>query len=303
MYSYYSDVQIHKRLKSPSLFSRHALSFSYMFYPQLFRRQLSLEPKMPSLAGRIAHRAKRIIYSPRLGRFISAPPSPLRRLGTFYGGWHFNRQQVEPGSRAMLCGAGEDISFDLELQKTTGCTVEIIDPTPRAIRHWDQIVDARLRDSSCPINNSASERYDLAGVDFDRVHFVDKAIWTENTTLKFWQPKNPMHVSHSIVNLGGTDDYIEVEALTPQAIADSRGFSLSDVSILKLDIEGAEGPVLKWLLDHGVHVPQVLVEFDEMHHPSAETARRIVEMTQLMLSANYKLVHFDGLSNCVFIRS
>lgn len=60
------------------------------------------------------------------------------RLGSDGCGWWVPKAVVRPRAIAYCAGAGEDISFDLELHRR-GLTVVTIDPTPRAIAHVDSV--------------------------------------------------------------------------------------------------------------------------------------------------------------------
>jgi hypothetical protein len=65
---------------------------------------------------------------------------------------------------------------------TAGCEVFSIDPTPRAVSYAERI--------------AASE---------PRFHLLAVGLWSENTKLRFYAPRDPSHVSHSVVNLQHTD--------------------------------------------------------------------------------------------------
>jgi hypothetical protein len=63
----------------------------------------------------------------------------LLRLGSDYGGWTFEPSTDLQNSAIVSCGLGEDASFDIEFASRFGAKVIIVDPTPRAIRHFDEI--------------------------------------------------------------------------------------------------------------------------------------------------------------------
>ena len=42
-----------------------------------------------------------------------------------------------------------------------------------------------------------------------RFHFMPVGLWSEDTVLRFFAPRDPAHVSHSVVNLQRTEDYFE----------------------------------------------------------------------------------------------
>ena len=83
--------------------------------------------------------------------------------------------------------------------------------------------------------------------------------------MRFYAPKDPAHVSHSLVNLQGTQDYFDAEC---RAIKDLMlELKHSQISLLKLDVEGAEYKIIDSLLFDGI-LPSILcIEFDEGHTP------------------------------------
>src|SRR5690606_25746429 len=54
------------------------------------------------------------------------------KLGTRYGGWYVPSDLLNAQSICYCIGAGEDISFDIELINRFDCHVYTFDPTPRA---------------------------------------------------------------------------------------------------------------------------------------------------------------------------
>lgn len=72
--------------------------------------------------------------------------------------------------------------------------------------------------------------------------------------------------------------------------------------MLKLDIEGAEGTVLDWFLSRNMFVPQVLLEFDEMTRPSAQSKASVQQLVDRLLAAGYQLAITDGPANALFVR-
>ena len=161
----------------------------------------------------------------------------LVRLGSSYGGWWVPTAALRRGTIAYCAGAGEDITFDLELLRR-GCCVRTIDPTPRAIEHV----------ASLGIRNNAFK-------------FAPVAVWSRAETLRLYAPRDPSHVSHSVLNLQQTDGYIDVPA---EDLVDLMSrFGDRRIDLLKLDIEGAEYEVLG-TLTRLAPLPQVIcVEFDQ----------------------------------------
>lgn len=195
----------------------------------------------------------------------------LVRLGSAYGGWWVPVDRLRPGWVAYCIGAGEDISFDLELLRS-GLTVRTVDPTPRAIAHVASL-----------------------GIDDRHFSFHPVGIWNERTTMRFHVPRNPDHVSHSVVNLQETTDFFVAEVVTLSDLMTSCGDD--HIDLLKLDIEGAEMAVLEWLLGTDLRPEVLCVEFDQ-----PQPIRRSRAMLRRLTSAGYRVRRFDGL-NCLLMRS
>ena len=176
------------------------------------------------------------------------------RLGTDYGGWTIPRGCLTAESVCYCVGCGEDISFDLELIRRYSCTVHAFDPTPRSIEY------VRRAAAGIP-------EYRFAGV----------GLWDQDGTVKFFAPRDSRHVSHSMTNLQGTQSYIEVPARRLRDILQDNGHR--SLTLLKLDIEGAETTVIRTILEDRIGVDILLVEFDELGFPTpqriAQTRRSI----------------------------
>ena len=128
----------------------------------------------------------------------------LIRLGSEYGGWNIALTPSLSNSSAICCGAGEDISFDLELASKFKSKVLIVDPTPRSKVHVQEV----LRQLDNLNTNQSSElnkieeivSYDLKSISKDQLIYLNKAIWIKEEKVKFYMPPNINHVSYSIVD-------------------------------------------------------------------------------------------------------
>lgn len=192
------------------------------------------------------------------------------RLGTDYGGWWVPLSALHPGSVAYCAGAGEDISFDVALHDR-GLRVVTLDPTPRAVSY----VSATAPKDGCFV-------------------FVPTGIWDEATSLRFYAPRDPAHVSHSIVNHQHTEDYFVAEVRPLRMLMNELGDE--EIDILKLDIEGAEHRVIESILDDGVYPRVVCVEFDQ---PCS--IRSVIETVRRLQRSRYRLQKIDWW-NYTFIR-
>ena len=64
----------------------------------------------------------------------------LTRYGTSYGGWFLpSGESLSSNDVVVTAGAGEDISFEVTLAHKFPCRVVIADPTPKAIRHFENL--------------------------------------------------------------------------------------------------------------------------------------------------------------------
>lgn len=249
------------------------------------------------LFRRLLVRLRRAWGSQRVKRWVDSEPGELVRLGTKQCSWVLPTRTVKAGGTAVCVGAGEDISFDVELNKR-GFQVHTLDPTPRSKQHVEKLLEAVQENKPMRINGSRSD-YDFSGFDARRFSYLDVGVWEEDTTMRFFSPQDKEHVSHSIVNLQQTKDYFEARCLTMESLA--RVLNLRDFSLLKLDIEGAEYSVLRSLVARGP-LPQVLcVEFDEIRIPlDGGYLNRIHDSVQMLKNAGYKFAHLDN-ANALFL--
>lgn len=213
------------------------------------------------------------------------------RLGSPYGGWIIPKKALTPSSVAFLVGAGEDISFDLELAAQTGCTVHIFDPTPRAIQHVEQTVQCIKNSVQAPCATCPGGFYPAYPPTLPNLlHMHPVGLWNEDTTLRFFTPLNEAHVSHSIVNLQGSDQAIEVPVRRlSKVLAD---LHLHRLDLLKIDIEGAEYQVLNSILEDQLEIDVLCIEYDESaaHHLDGQYMKRIRQSLFDLVAAGYKLL-------------
>jgi FkbM family methyltransferase len=216
----------------------------------------------------------------------------LLRLGTDYGGWTFEPSADLQDSVIVSCGLGEDASFDIEFASRFCATVIIVDPTPRAIHHFEGIQDrlghpavqSYVKRGQQPIDS-----YDLRKIDGESLILEPSALWIENTKLKFFAPANPSHVSYSLVNF--QNDYsqetphIEVASITLEALFAK--YHLHTIPLIKFDIEGAEIQVIRYMLEKSMHVRQLLLEFDEMNSPSDRSKQNVEDIDNLLRHEGY----------------
>ena len=224
------------------------------------------------------------------------------RIGSDYDGWLIPSGLLRQGSVCYCAGAGEDISFDVELAKRFSAEVVILDPTPRAIEHFEKLTAAAMDGVRFPINNSSTVFYDVTPSDLQRIRFLPLGLWEMTATVTFFGPQNSAHVSHSILNLQTTDSGFEAPVRRLSQVMKSLGHN--HIDLLKLDIEGAEGVVLGTLLDDRLDVLVICVEFDEaVQSKTADAGLRLDALVRRIEESGYIKVDMDQAMNGLFVRT
>ena len=221
---------------------------------------------------RLAYRSVRRRLLPTLMTLVLRPKAPgeLVRIGSEYGGWWIPGSVARPGAVAYCAGAGEDITFDSALV-ALGVRVTTFDPTPRSIAHVE---------TNAPTS--------------DLFRFVPTGWWDERTTLRFYAPADPAHVSHSVTNLQRTTTFFEADVASVHQLQAELGDD--QVDIIKMDIEGAEYAVINSLLENGPRPRVLCVEFDQ-----PTPIRRTIRAARQLHAAGYELAKID-VWNYTFIR-
>jgi FkbM family methyltransferase len=230
------------------------------------------------------------------------PSGESLRLGTAYGGWIIPADHGLTASSLCYCaGAGEDISFECTLVERYRCRVRIIDPTPRAVQHFRNMEQAVRSGERFPVNNSQVDFYTIAAVHLDRLRFLPVGLSDTDADLKFYLPRNPDHVSCSVVNLQKTDRYFTAPCFRLSSIMNRQGDD--SIDLLKIDIEGAEYGVIQDIASSGLLPRLLLVEFDEAHTPlDNKASERIRHHITLLARSGMRCVAVEG-SNATFVRA
>lgn len=213
-------------------------------------------------------RARGRAVQPIMHGILRPRGGPLVRLGSSYGGWWVPESALKNPGVAYCAGAGEDVTFDLELV-SRGFSVWTFDPTPRAIEHVAKV-----------------------GAD---LHFSPVGWWSSTTTLKFFAPVVAGDVSHSAVNLQNTEDYFTANVTTVREIAQANGHE--SIKVIKMDIEGAEHEVIRSLLERGPLPDVWCVEFDQ-----PQPMRKVIRAVQEIKNRGYDLVKIERW-NYTFMRT
>ena len=230
-------------------------------------------------------------------------------LGTKYGGWSFVDEENLKNSTIICAGLGEDASFEIEFASKYNSKIIMVDPTPRAIKHYNEIINSLGNSSRTgyveggkqPINS-----YNLKNLKKENLILLKKALWNKNEKLRFFSPSNPKHVSHSIINYQNkykeNTNFIEVDSITIDKLLDKLNLNKNDIPLMKLDIEGAEIEFLVDCLSKGFKPRQILVEFDELHFPSRRAFKRVTYINRLLIKNNYQLLKRDGQADFLYLK-
>jgi FkbM family methyltransferase len=187
---------------------------------------------------------------------------------TGYGSWTICPEGITPKSIVYSVGVGDDISFEVSLIRSFGLpTIFAFDPTPTAIS-WlsGQHVAKEFR-------------------------LFQYAIADYNGIAKFFPHGNPDFVAHSLIPRNATaSQAVEVQVRTLPTVMLELGHD--HIDLLKMDIEGAEYPVIENLVRERIDVRQLLVEFHHHdRHTDGMSAERTKEAVQKLNRAGFKIFH------------
>lgn len=229
----------------------------------------------------------------------------LRRMGSSYGGWVIAHNPELYGKSFLSAGAGEDISFDVELSSVYGMKGVIIDPTPRAISHVNEVLDQVGKRRTEPYSLGGDQpvaTYDLLDLTPESLSFLPEALWIDDEGVDFFPPNEEAHVSHSIFLKRGSDHApsLRVGSVSPRSLAQK--VDPSEILLVKLDIEGAEVDVIAPLLEHFASMQQFLIEFDVEKTQRPDRHELIQQSLAHLSAAGFVLAHRSG-KNLLFVSS
>lgn len=239
-------------------------------------------------------------FQKRLG-LKTLPGLSLLKLGgdsAGYGAWVV-ADILGPDSVCYLAGAGEDLTFDCALATRYGCQIEVFDPTPRAVAHFEALCAWAAGQGRA--DDPAFAKY--AGITpeiLSKLHYHPFGLFERTARVRFYAPRLADHVSHSILNLQRTADYFEAQCLSLLDVMHSFGHTRID--LLKLDIEGSEYGVAESVVSLGLDVRMICVEYDEGYNPLDEHyLDRMTACADILRCAGFQPICMDGW-NTTFVR-
>ena len=200
--------------------------------------------------------------------FYCKKSSTKKEIGTGWCSWFVDTKSLGEESIVYSGGAGNDISFELEIAELFGCRVLLFDPSETGINTVKKADTNRLLD------------------------FYAIGLTKTDGEVTFSKPANSVEGSFSIEkNDHSTSDKVTFSCKSISSLM--KEFNHRKIDLLKIDIEGFEYGVLEDILHNKLAVDQICVEF---HHffkeiPKAKTSKII----QLLELNGYKIIHKKNL--------
>lgn len=214
----------------------------------------------------------------------------IKRYGTKYGGFYwYNSMNLNSNSVVYCIGVGEDISHDVEISHCYNCDIHLFDPTPRAITHVEIVkntmINGTIADNKAKVGGDDQCYWDHIlkySIDSSKIKLYQYGLYTSDTKIKFYKPKNKEHVSCSVndkMKNIDTSDYYEVEVKTLDTLM--KMLNHNHVDLLKIDIEGVECEVIQYMIRKNIYPKYLGVDFDTAR--LIEGGKKLVDETIMQL--------------------
>ncbi len=234
-------------------------------------------------------------WSPKVEKY-----GKMISLGADYGSWTIPDNFLSKNSVVYLAGAGVDITFDVELAEKYSCEVHIFDPTPRAKDYFENLVSDINKGKNVPIDDSKKIFYKITKENLKKLNFHEIGLWNKKDELKFFAPKNPAHVSHSVVNLQKTDNFFVAKVDRLSNIM--KNLQHQKIDLLKIDIEGAEYKVIESIIEDKLKIKVLCIEYDEAYNPLDDNyLERIKSSITSLLNYGYVVVDISLKHNYTLV--
>lgn len=193
-------------------------------------------------------------------------------LGEADGQWCIADQILGKNPTVMSFGIGTDISWDKAMVERFGATVYAFDPTPIAL-DW-------LKQQSVP----------------EEIHVIPLGLADSDGCVDFSLPTNH-GVSFVMKHVGPQKTSTSCEVRKFSSLIEM--LKIPRVDVLKLDIEGAEYGVMNDILNAGIPIQQLLVEFHHRFY-GAEGVGMTSDCIRKIQSRGFKLFYRSprGLEFC-----
>lgn len=194
--------------------------------------------------------------------------------------WTICTRGLGPHSVVYSAGVGKDISFEHALADKFGVKLILLDPSPTGLETMELNENHRPEFEFLPIG--------LAG---------------KSGVLSLAPPGNPEEGSWMMGSLGDPtidDNRITVPCETVQDLM--MRFGHNKIDLIKMDIEGAEFEVLDSILESGVEIGQIAVEY---HNAVLEGVSRDSTIGSLwkLWRRGYRIINKGGSNHTLLLNS
>jgi FkbM family methyltransferase len=182
------------------------------------------------------------------------------------GRWQLPTRVLAAGSVCYCCGLGDDLGLELALGFLYGCVVYAFDPSPRV----------------------SALAADVPGVE-DCFSFSALGVWSGDGILSFYAAdgaSQPQEVGSWSTT--PRRDCLRMEASARSLSSLMRELDHPEIDLLKLDIEGAEGEVLRAAVEDGIEIGAISARF--------RSRTSMVETTSMLGEAGYRPLAVEGSS-------
>lgn len=176
--------------------------------------------------------------------------------------WTVLESRLKAGAMVISGGAGNDISFEVELAEKYSCRVAVFDPSPTGQKTFDALAERKANLTFHPIGLSA-----------------------ETCMVRFAEPINAAEGSFKIPV--SSANIVSYPCVSPRDALSSAG--LNDIELLKIDIEGFEYDFLGKMIEQGIRPSQIAVEFH--HFMPKVSLRRTLRTLWRLRRAGYVIAH------------
>jgi len=183
------------------------------------------------------------------------------------GGWTFSPLGLDRSSVVFSLGVADDIRFDLGIIDRCSCDVHAFDPTPRWI-DW-------IKTQHTP----------------PQFHFHPCAVGDSDGTIRMYPRMPKGKKSSTMLTLvdEGAGDGLAVDVAVKRISTIMSELGIQQIDILKMDIEAAEYEVIEDLLNSGIRVYQLLVEFH--HRFKTVPIEKSISVIRKLQQAGYRIFH------------
>ena len=237
---------------------------------------------------------------------LKAEKKKIVNFGSKTSGWDIVPNDSLVNSEIISCGVGEDISFEIELINKYNCRVILIDPTPRSIHHYNNIIKNLGHKKKTKYSSTANQKitsYDLKKIKKKNLILIKKAIYNKNNkVLNFFSPINKNNVSHSLIlneNLS-KKNFLSIKTISIDKIIKTN--HIRNLNLIKLDIEGIAPQIILDMMTKKIFPKQICFELDELNYSDFGKFNQILLLKKISKKNGYALIKTTDEMNFILSR-